>query len=63
MSSDSNPPINRAPTSPSTKAGSPASKRRVPFGRFFKHYKTGVVYDAWQYGHKAWPFGGSGKSA
>lgn len=31
-------------------------KRKVPFGRFFKHYITGVIYDAWDYGHDAWPF-------
>jgi hypothetical protein len=33
-------------------------KRKVPFNRFFRHYITGVVYDAWDYGHDAWPFGG-----
>lgn len=54
---DSKPPIDRSPKSP-PRGGSSVSKRRVLFGRYFKHYRTGVVYDAWSYGHKAWPFGG-----
>ena len=31
------------------------------FARFFTHYVTGKVYDAWEYGHKAWPIGRSKK--
>jgi hypothetical protein len=29
----------------------------VNLRRYFKHYRTGVVYDAYDYGHKAWPIG------
>lgn len=27
------------------------------YSRFFTHWRTGVVYDAWDYGYKAWPIG------
>jgi hypothetical protein len=27
----------------------------VSFRRFFKHYLSGETFDAWKYGHKAWP--------
>jgi len=33
----------------------------VKLRRYFKHYRTGVVYDAQDYGHKAWPIGKSEK--
>ena len=33
----------------------------VNLRRYFKHYRTGVVYDAYDYGHKAWPIGKSTK--
>ena len=29
--------------------------------RYFKHYRTGVVYDAYDYGYKAWPIGKNAK--
>ncbi len=28
------------------------------FVRFFKHWRTGKIMDAWEYGYKAWPLGG-----
>lgn len=31
------------------------------YRRYFKHYITGKVYDAEDYGHKAWPIGGVNK--
>jgi hypothetical protein len=44
----------RKPTKP------PPGKKggqRAPFGRYYKHWRSGQVYDAWDYGHKAWPLG------
>ena len=29
----------------------------LQFRRYFKHSRTGKVYDAYDYGHKAWPIG------
>lgn len=27
------------------------------FRRYFTHWRTGKVYDAWDYGHRSWPIG------
>jgi hypothetical protein len=37
----------------------PAPKSTPSFSRYFKHWRSGKVYDAWDYGHKAWPIGRS----
>ncbi|WP_301335743.1 hypothetical protein [Bdellovibrio bacteriovorus] len=32
------------------------SGKRV-FRRYFKHWRSGKTYDAWDYGYKSWPIG------
>jgi hypothetical protein len=44
---------------PQTKAAGPpvCTKCGGAFRRYFKCCWTGKVYDAWDYGHWAWPIG------
>lgn len=39
------------------KKATPKDKQQVPFGKQFKHWRSGKIYRAEDYGHKAWPFG------
>ena len=39
------------------KKETPAKGEWNGFSRYFKHYRTGVIYDAHDYGYKAWPIG------
>jgi hypothetical protein len=32
-------------------------KHDISFRRYFRHYRTGKLMDAWAYGHLAWPIG------
>jgi hypothetical protein len=43
--------------SASKKRTKPKGNNGKVFRRYFKHYRTGKVYDAWKYGHKGWPIG------
>ncbi len=52
---ESHPSNAKPPAAQPPKSG--GKRKLVPFTRFFKHHVTGVVYDAWEYGHKAWPIG------
>lgn len=36
----------------------PVTQEHVRFCRFFTHWRSGKVMDAWEYGYKAWPIGG-----
>ncbi|HET7208161.1 MAG TPA: hypothetical protein VFI95_16415 [Terriglobales bacterium] len=36
-----------------------SKEKGTTFRRFFIHWRSGKRYDAWDYGHKAWPLGRS----
>lgn len=31
--------------------------KRIAFRRYFRHWRSGKLMDAWAYGYKAWPIG------
>ena len=32
------------------------AKQKLAFGKTFRHWRSGKIYKASDYGHKAWPF-------
>jgi hypothetical protein len=39
----------------------PRNGDSAKYRRFFRHYRNGKVYDAYDYGHRGWPIGRFGK--
>lgn len=48
----------KQPTPKQPKKQQPSQNTGQSFSRFFTHWRSGKILDAWEYGYKAWPIGG-----